>query len=119
MKLNTTPVQPPKYLRVALQSALAAALFLGFPAGLLWWLILFREANPSAAADSFINILQANGINKIILLTVCSLGWSFSLGRISGYRAWWKIGLATALGIIAAWFSPLSNVDGWFAVRPT
>jgi hypothetical protein len=40
--------------------------------------------------------------------------WSFLLGRISGYRPWWKIGLATVLGIFVGWFSPLSNLDGWF-----
>lgn len=117
MTQNPTSVQPLKTRRVALQSALAAALFLGFPAGLLLWLILFREANPSAEVDSSINLLQANGINKIIVLTIGSLGWSFSLGRISGFRAWWKIGLATACGIILAWSSPLSNLDGWLADR--
>lgn len=40
--------------------------------------------------------------------------WSFLLGRVSGYRPWWKLGLATMLGIIAGWFSPLSNLDAWF-----
>ncbi|MCC6568517.1 MAG: hypothetical protein IT315_04710 [Anaerolineales bacterium] len=117
MTQNSTSVQPLKTLRVALQSALAAALFLGFPAGLLFWMILFREAKPSAAVDSLITLLQANGINKILALTICSLGWSFSLGRIGGFHAWWKIGLATALGFTLAWFSPLSNLDGWFADR--
>ena len=110
-------LQPLNYPRVALQSALAAALLLGFPAGLLLWLILFREATQTASLDPFVKFLQDNGLNKIIVLTLCSFGWSFSLGRISGYRAWWKIGLATALGIVLAWFSPLSNVDSWFADR--
>ncbi len=110
-------LQPLNYPRVALQSALAAALFLGFPAGLLLWLILFREATQTESLDPFVKFLQDNGLNKIIVLTLCSFGWSFSLGRISGYRAWWKIGLATALGIVLAWFSPLSNVDSWFADR--
>ena len=110
-------IQPLNYPRVALQSALAAALFLGFPAGLLLWLILFREATQTESLDPFVKFLQDNGLNKIIVLTLCSFGWSFSLGRISGYRAWWKIGLATALGIVLAWFSPLSNVDSWFADR--
>jgi hypothetical protein len=114
MTTNSEPVQHPNYLRVALQSALAAASFLGFPAGLLLWLILFREATQTAAVDPLVNLLQANGSNKILVLMVCSFGWSYLLGRISGYRAWWKIGLATALGIIAGWFSPLSNLDGWF-----
>lgn len=112
---DSIPVQHSRYLRVALQSALAAGLFLGFPAGLLLWLVLFREASQSTVADPFVNILQANGVNKIIVLTFCSFGWSYVLGQISGYRAWWRIGFATAFGIIVAWFSPLSNVDGWFA----
>ncbi len=115
MTLTSTPVQHPSVRRVAFQSALAAVLFLGFPAGLLLWLILFREASQTATVDPLVNILQANGLNKIILLAFCSIGWSYLLGRISGYRAWWKIGLATALGILAGWFSPLSNLDGWFA----
>ena len=117
MTLRPLSLQPLNYPRVALQSALAAALFLGFPAGLLLWLILFREATQTESLDPFVKFLQDNGLNKIIVLTLCSFGWSFSLGRISGYRAWWKIGLATALGIVLAWFSPLSNVDSWFADR--
>ena len=107
--MNPLSIQPPNYFRVALHSALAAALFLGFPAGLLFWLLLLTSA------DTFVATLQANGINKIIVLTVSSFGWSYLLGRISGYRLWWKIGFATAAGIILAWLSPLSNVDGWFA----
>lgn len=117
MTLRPLSLQPLNYPRVALQSALAAALFLGFPAGLLLWLILFREAAQTASLDPIVKFLQDNGLNKIIVLMLCSFGWSFSLGRISGYRAWWKIGLATALGIVLAWFSPLSNVDSWFADR--
>ena len=102
------------YFRIAWQSALAAALFLGFPAGLVLWLILFQEINHSASVEPLVKVLQAHGLIKIIVLMVCSVGWSFLLGRISGYRAWWKIGLATVLGILAGWFSPLSNLDGWF-----
>ena len=87
---------------------------MGLPAGLLLWLTLFREINHSAVIDQSVALLQANGLNKIIVLAVCSLMWSLLLGRISGYRPWWKIGLATVLGIFAGWFSPLSNIDGWF-----
>ncbi len=114
MMPNSEPVQHPGYLRVALQSAFAAALFLGFPAGLSLWLVLFRESTHVAAFGAFMQWLQANGLNKIVVLVICSVGWSYLLGRISGYRARWKIGLATALGILAGWFSPLSNLDGWF-----
>lgn len=109
--------QPNPY-RIALQSALAAGLFLGLPAGLLLWLILLRQAGLSAGVDPFLSVLQAHGWNKIVVLALCSIGWSYLLGQISGYRLWWKIGLATMIGIIAGWFSPLSNLDGaWFAER--
>ena len=101
------------YFRIALQSAFAAGLCLGLPAGLLFWLILFREASHAAYVEQSVTLLQAHALNKVIVLAVCSSIWSFLLGRISGYHPWWKIGFATALGIFAGWFSPLSNLDGW------
>ena len=104
---------PPNQYRAALQSALAAGLFLGIPAGLLLWLILLQQTSLSAGAAPFVSMLQAHAWNKIIVLVICSLGWSYLLGRISGCRLWWKIGFATVLGIVAGWFSPLSNLDGW------
>lgn len=106
--------KPINYFRIAWQSALAAGLCLGLPATLLFWLILFQDMNHSTSVGPFVELLQANGVNKIIVLMVCSLLWSYLLGRISGYRAWWRIGFATALGIAIGWFSPLSNLDGWF-----
>jgi len=111
---NLDDRQLPKYFRIALQSALATGLCLGLPATLLFWLILFQDMNHSTFLEPFVELLQVNGLNKIILLMTCSLMWSFLLGKISGYRAWWRIGLATALGILIGWFSPLSNMDGWF-----
>ena len=102
------------YLRIALQSALASALCLGLPAGLLLWLILIRENTHAPLIEQSLTLMQSNGLNKIFVLAFCSLLWSFLLSRISGYRPWWKIGLATALGIILGWFSPLSNMDAWF-----
>ena len=112
--MSVLPQKPFNYVRVAWQSALAAAFCLGLPAGLLLWLILYRQIQPNVLIDRAITFLQANGLNQIIVLVICSLLWSFLLGRISGYRPWWNIGWATALGIIAGWFSPLSNLDAWF-----
>jgi hypothetical protein len=100
------------YFRIALQSALAAGLCLGLPAGLLFWLLLYQRTNSSAFIDQVVLILQTPALNKVILLAVCSLMWSYLLGRISGYRVWWHIGIATIIGIFAGWFSPLSNLDG-------
>jgi hypothetical protein len=106
--------KPLNYFRVAWQSALAAALCLGLPAGLLLWLILFQQIIHFTIIDQTITLLQINGLISIFVLAVCSLMWSYLLARISGYRPWWKIGFATVLGIILGWFSPLSNLDGVF-----
>lgn len=103
------------YFRIAWQSALAGAFCLGFPAGLLLWLVLLQRAYPLGLLERAVAFLQNHGLNKIFVLAVCSLLWSFLLARISGYRPWWRIGVATILGILIGWFSPLSNVDAWFS----
>src|SRR5258706_804625 len=100
------------YFRIVWQSALAAGLCLGLPAGLLLWLILFREISHSAVIELLINILNANGLYSIYIVVISSIMWSYLLGRISGYRPWWQIAVGSALGILAAWFSPLANIDG-------
>ena len=100
------------YFRIALQSALAAALCLGLPAGLLLWLILFQQANHFAVIQPLIDLLHAHGLYSIFIVVLGSVLWSYLLGHISGYRLWWRIAVASALGIVAAWFSPLSNLDG-------
>ena len=108
---------PLNYVRVAWQSALAAGLCLGLPAGLLLWLVLLQQFVSSAAIDQTVTLLQTYGLISIFVLAVSSLLWSFLLGRISGYQPWWKIGLATVVGILTGWFSPLSNLDGVFVDR--
>lgn len=106
--------KPLNYFRIAWQSALAAALCLGLPAGLLLWLVLLQRMIYSEVLDQTVTLLQTYGLISIFILAVCSLMWSFLLARISGYRPWWKIGLVTVAGIIVGWFSPLSNLDGVF-----
>src|SRR5258705_11371595 len=101
------------YFRIAWQSALAAGLCLGLPAGLLLWLILFQKISHSVFVKPLIDFLHANGLYSIFIVVVSSTVWSYLLARISGYRPWWRIGVASALGILAAWFSPLSNVEGF------
>jgi len=111
--MTTDAAQKPlNYFRVAWLSALAAALCLGLPAGLLLWLILFQQIHHSPVVKSLIDILQANGLYSIYIVVISSIIWSYLLGRISGYHPWWWIAVASALGILAAWFSPLANVDG-------
>ena len=104
--------KPLNYFRIGLESALAAALCLGLPAGLLLWLILLQQISHSGVVQPLIDFLHTHGLYSIYILVVSSLIWSYLLGRISGYRPWWWIAAGSALGILAAWFSPLANVDG-------
>ena len=120
---DAVAVQPvpkfPGYFRIACQSALAAAVCLGFPAGLLLWLIWFRQMSHSTLLNGPIDFLQDSGLVSIYILVLSSLLWSYLLGRISGYQRWWRIAVASALGILVTWFSPLSNVDGiLYEARP-
>jgi hypothetical protein len=114
-----TPNVPhsPDYFRVGWQCALAAGVCLGLPAGLVLWLILLQHILHSSVIGRLVTLLQLNGLISIFLLALSSLLWSFFLARISGYRPWWKIGLATVVAILVGWFSPLSNLDGVFAER--
>src|ERR1043165_9055867 len=103
---------PLNYFRIAWQSALAAGLCLGLPAGLSLWLILIQQIWPFAVIQPILHFLQAHGLYSIYILVLGSMLWSYLLGRMSGYHGWWQIAVAGALGILAAWFSPLSNIDG-------
>jgi len=108
------------YFRIAWQSALAAALSLGLPAGLSLWLILFQQIYKSSLVDWLSGVFQAHGLYRIYLVAISSILWSYFLGRISGYRRWWLIGIASAVAILGAWFSPLANVDGiLYGYRPS
>ncbi len=111
--MSTLEAQKPlNYFRVAWQSALAAGLCLGLPAGLLLWLILFQQIRHPAVIEPLIDFLHQHGLYSIYIVVISSMMWSYLLGRISDYRPWWRIAAASSLGILAAWFSPLANVDG-------
>ena len=86
------------YFRIAWQSALAAALCLGLPAGLLLWLILFQKISHSVFVKPLIDFLHANGLYSIFIVVISSTVWSYLLARISGYRPWWRIGVAERAG---------------------
>src|SRR5690242_9522106 len=94
------------YFRIAWQSALAAGFCLGVPAGLSLWLILLQRTQHVEFVKPLVDVLNAHGLYSIYILTLSSILWSYLLGRISGYRPWGWIAVATALGILTAWFSP-------------
>ena len=102
----------PNYFRIAWQSALAAVLCLGLPAGLSLWLILLQQIYKSSTIEWLSDLFQAHGLYRIYIVAISSILWGYLLGRLSGYRPWWPIGVASAVAILAAWFSPLANIDG-------
>ena len=103
----------PGYFRIALQSGLAAMLCLGLPAGLLFWLILFRAGNDSSLLSQVIKLLQDYGILEIILYFLGVSVWGLLLARISGFRPGWRLAAATIVGAAVGRWSPLTNLDGW------
>ena len=88
-----------EYYRIAWQSALAASLCLGLPAGLLFWLILLQRIVPSYPVERLVTFLQNNGILEIIGMLVGAFGWGILLSRISDYRKWWRLVVASMLGV--------------------
>lgn len=91
--------RPLNYVRVAWQSALAASLCLGLPAGLLFWLILLQRLKPTHLIERLVTFLQNNGILEIVGMLVGAFGWGILLSKISEYRPWWRLVVASMLGI--------------------
>ena len=108
----STVQEPLNRFRIAWQSAAAAAFCLGLPAGLNLWLLLFQQINDSSFIAVPLDFLQTHGLFRIYLLAFTSMIWGYLLGRISSYRPWWLLAAASAIGILAAWYSPFANIDG-------
>jgi len=89
----------PDYFRIAWQSALAASLCLGLPAGLLFWLLVLQRLKPFGPVERLVTILQDNGIPEIIGVLIGAFGWGIILSRISRYRPWWWLVTASMLGV--------------------
>jgi hypothetical protein len=97
----STPVaqKPLDYFRIAWQSALAASVCLGLPAGLLFWLIILQHLKPFQPVERFVTVLQNGGLSEIIGVLIGAFAWGIILSRISGYRTWWWLVAASMLGV--------------------
>jgi hypothetical protein len=89
----------PSALKIALQSALAAGLCLGLPAGLFFWVIIVQRWTPSAPIDGLLHFLQDYTVPPVILEMLGAFGWGLLLSKISGYRQWWWLSIATMAGV--------------------
>jgi|SRR5687767_8521165 len=98
MKILEVP-RPSDYFRVAWQSALAASICLGLPAGLLFWLILLQRLKPTPLIERLVTFLQNNGMLEIVGMLVGAFGWGILLSKISGYRLWLRLVVASVLGV--------------------
>ena len=86
-------------LKIAVQSALAAGLCLGLPAGLFFWVIIVQRWTQSAPIDGLLHFLQDYTVPPVILEMLGAFGWGLLLSKISGYRQWWWLSTATMAGV--------------------
>ena len=89
----------PSNLKIAVQSALAAGLCLGLPAGLIFWVIIMQRWTPAAPIDGLLHFLQDDTVPPVILVMLGAFGWGLCLSKISGYRQWWWLSIATMAGV--------------------
>jgi hypothetical protein len=108
------PVTParlhPGDLKIAVQSALAAGLCLGLPAGLFFWLIILQRWEPSTQIDTLVRFFQDYVVPPVILEMLGASIWGLLLSRISGYRQWWRLSIATMAGVRVG---DLALYHGW------
>jgi hypothetical protein len=115
-------------LKIAVQSALAAALCFGLPTGLFFWLITVQRLAPSAQINRLATFFSNYLVPPDILEMVGAFGWGLLLSKISGYRKWWWLSGATMLGVrlgtfalynglLSEWFLEHIAPDGSMQVR--
>lgn len=99
MSTSAVLKQPLDYFRIAWQSALAASLCLGLPAGLIFWVFILHRLEPLPGLKRFLTLLQNYERLEMIGALLGALVWGLALTRISGYRPWWRLALASMLGL--------------------
>jgi hypothetical protein len=92
-------------LNIAIRSALASALCLGLPAGSIFWLLIVQRWLPLHLIDVLINFFQYYSAPLVILEMLGAFGWGLYLGKISGYRQWWWLSMATMAGVLAGFLT--------------
>jgi len=84
---------------IACQSGLSAVLCLGFPAGIVFWLVLLKNSTTSVLTTNLLTLFTDYvGPGRLIML-IGTITWGFSLGRISGYRQWGWLAMAVTAGV--------------------
>ncbi len=97
-------------LQIAVQSALAAGLCLGLPAGVFFWLIIVQRWMSSHLINTLVKFMQDYVVPPVILEMLGAFGWGLLLSKISGYRQWWWLSIATMAGVRVG---DLALYNGW------
>ncbi|HSJ87271.1 MAG TPA: hypothetical protein VK909_08690 [Anaerolineales bacterium] len=94
-----TARKPQNTFRIAWQSALAASLCLGLPAGLVFWLAILQHVKPNPIVEKLAFVLLQHAQSDLIGALIGAFLWGIFLSRISGYLNWWLLVAASMLGI--------------------
>ena len=97
-------------LKIAVQSALAAALCLGLPAGSFFWLLIVQRWAPSTPIDVLVNFIRDNLAPPVLFEMLGAFGWGVFLSKISGYRQWWWLSATTMAGV---WVGDFALYNGF------
>jgi hypothetical protein len=91
--------KPMDTFRIAWQSALAASICLGLPAGFVFWLAIVQHAKPFPIVEKLTFLLFQNERSDMIGALIGACLWGILLSRISGHPQWWLLVTASMLGI--------------------
>ncbi|MEP6895059.1 MAG: hypothetical protein ABI986_05575 [Chloroflexota bacterium] len=86
-------------LILACQCGLSAGLCLGFPAGIIFWLILINNSVSSVMVTALMDLFVNNIEPGWLIMLSGTMTWGIILSRIVGYRRWYLPALAITAGV--------------------
>jgi len=93
---------------IAIQSGLSAGLCLGFPVGIVYWLILINNSTSSFVVAELMNFFVNNVQPGWLIILFGTVTWGIILSRIVGYHRWYLLSLAITVGIFVGQL-PMQN----------
>jgi len=83
----------------ASQCGLSAGLCLGFPAGIIFWLVLINNSISSVVVAGLMDLFVNNVEPGWLIMLVGTVLWGIILSRIVGYRRWYLLSFAVTAGV--------------------
>jgi hypothetical protein len=84
---------------IACQSGLSAGLCLGFPAGIIFWLILINNISSSDITMKLMTLFVDRIEPSEMVMLLGTVSWGILLGRIVNYRRPFSLALAITVGV--------------------